>query len=740
MHSVIVIFLAATWFSCATAATISGVSITFASVGDRKAAKVTEGITTIAFTTGTDVTTTGTITITLPPNYFSAKASPAAVHATKPVGQTTASTLACTMTTATLTIVCIVSGVKMDLGANAITFAGGELTTGAAVASVADGLKVKTSAGADAESVGVEAPALGIHTVGITMDAVDKNQLQATTAVITFAFTTTTAVASGGTITITLPANYFSAKATPAGTLTAASGSATLTSTCTMTVATLTIVCTTATASLAAGAHKITFAAGELTTGAFAAVNSLGLKVTTSAEAQSPGAEAPALVKAVTGVSMTMAPVDTKINSDTTAVTTIAFTTTTAVASGGTITITLPADYFSAKPNPPGTLVAASGSATLTSTCTMTVATLTIVCTTATAELAAGAHKITFAAGELKTKNAAVAANAAGLKVKTSAEAESAGVASLALGTVSGVSLTMASVDKNQLQATTAATTIAFTTTTAVASGGTITITLPANYFSAKATPAGTLVAASGTATLTATCTMTVATLTIVCTTATAELAAGAHKITFAAGELTTGAFAAANVAGLKVKTSASGETESAAVSSPAIVKAVTSVMLNISQVDRMALTATTSATTIGFTTVSDVPISGTVTITLPPNYFSAKASPAATHVKISTQTTASTLACTMTTATLTIVCTVSANKMDLGANAITFAAGELTTGAAVAANAAGLAVSTSADAESLRAAVPALAATVSPNAAKSSSAVLSLTSALFLITVLHLF
>jgi len=105
----------------------------------------------------------------------------------------------------------------------------------------------------------------------------------------------------------------------------------------------------------------------------------------------------------------------------------------------------------------------------------------------------------------------------------------------------------MAAVDKNQLQATTATVTVSFTTITLLtfaSNAGKITITVPNNYFSAKTAPTGVLVpAASGTATM-ASCALTPATGKFICEIATADLAAGAHKITFAAGELTTGAAA----------------------------------------------------------------------------------------------------------------------------------------------------------------------------------------------------
>ena len=123
--------------------------------------------------------------------------------------------------------------------------------------------------------------------------------MQVTAAAVTVMFTTATTLpfpGNAGKITITLPPNYFSLKAAPAGVLVpAAGGTATLTATCTLTAATLTIVCETATADLAAGAHKITFAAGELTTGAATAGSATGLTVKTATDAVSAGAATPGL-------------------------------------------------------------------------------------------------------------------------------------------------------------------------------------------------------------------------------------------------------------------------------------------------------------------------------------------------------------------------------------------------------------------------------------------------------------
>jgi hypothetical protein len=133
------------------------------------------------------------------------------------------------------------------------------------------------------------------------------------------------------------------------------------------------------------------------------------------------------------------------------------------------------------------------------------------------------------------------------------------------LAAVSGVSISMASTDLNPMQVTVAAVTVAFTTATALPVASKVTITLPANYFTGKAQPLGVLLPAAGAAAL-AHCSLTAPTLAIVCTTATADLPAGAHRITFAAGELTTGPARSASATGLTVSTSADAASAGAAV------------------------------------------------------------------------------------------------------------------------------------------------------------------------------
>ena len=200
---------------------------------------------------------------------------------------------------------CTTATAALAVGQSKITFAAGQLTTGAIAAASSTGLTVTTSA--DLVSAGAAVPALRgtVQSPVFELAAADQKALQATTAVTNVTFTTQTAIASGGTITISLPSGYFSGGANPTGAFSVqpSSGTASL-SGCALTAGTpLKIVCTTATAALAVGQSKITFAAGQLTTGPAVAASSNGLTVTTSEDTVSAGAAVPALNGTTTSTS-----------------------------------------------------------------------------------------------------------------------------------------------------------------------------------------------------------------------------------------------------------------------------------------------------------------------------------------------------------------------------------------------------------------------------------------------------
>jgi len=460
-----------------------------------------------------------------------------------------------------------------------------------------------------------------VHTLTMELASADQKALQPTTASTSFTFTTTSALAIGGTITVMLPPNYFSGKANPAGTLQPPSGGPNLVSNCALTAGKLYIECPTV-ANVPAGTYRLTFAAGELTTGPAIASSTTGLAVKTSVDGWSNGDAVPALVASApppappttsepdaTGHVTSATPQSTPsqhpdssslhstaheehvtsaappqsapsqgqmtFTSITVGSTTagasvspiLVFTPATTVPIAGTITLTMPAGYFLGSVT---SIISTVPVLTATSTPAATATSTTIVLTTSGAATGTSAVTVTLIGLIL---GAAQAATTAGFKMSSSADVAlsfAKQAPAILDSVVTASALTLAAADQKALLATTAVTTVTFTTTTVLPSGGTITVTLPPNYFSGKANPAGTLVPASGTASLTSTCTLTAATLTIVCTTATADLPAGVSKITFAAGELTTGPANGGSSSGLTVKTSVDGVSAGAAV--PALV------------------------------------------------------------------------------------------------------------------------------------------------------------------------
>jgi hypothetical protein len=159
-------------------------------------------------------------------------------------------------------------------------------------------VQTNTDPGASSPAVSCGVIISKVQNAVLELAAADKKAFQATTATTTVTFTTQTAIATSGIIIISLPSGYFSGGANPTGVLALqpSLGTATL-SGCALTAgAPLTIVCTTANATLAAGQSRITFAAGQLTTGNENGGSSTGLTVTTSEDTVSAGAAVPALI------------------------------------------------------------------------------------------------------------------------------------------------------------------------------------------------------------------------------------------------------------------------------------------------------------------------------------------------------------------------------------------------------------------------------------------------------------
>ena len=87
-------------------------------------------------------------------------------------------------------------------------------------------------------------------------------------------------------LTVTLPADYFIAQSSPVGVLSSSAGFTSLS--CSLSsFLSLNVICTVGNATLPAGAHNISFAAGQLTTGSTLARDDVGLSVKTDVDRRS---------------------------------------------------------------------------------------------------------------------------------------------------------------------------------------------------------------------------------------------------------------------------------------------------------------------------------------------------------------------------------------------------------------------------------------------------------------------
>jgi hypothetical protein len=325
------------------------------------------------------------------------------------------------------------------------------------------------------------------------------------------------------------------------------------------------------------------------------------------------------------------------------------------------------------------------------------------VCTTATASLAAGAHSITFAAGELTTANEFDANDKMFVQTSTSTDivldtfSADQPVEFIVKGSVSGISMTLSAQDQYASLPTSAAVTFAFTTQSDHPVAGSVTISLPSGYFTGKTSPLGVLNPSSGSAALAGCSFMSTQVLFLVCTTASAVLPAGSHSIVFYAGELVTGAVRTALSTGLMIETSSNSVSNAA--SSPKLDPAVILVGLEFDTADKIMNKVNGKTVRFKFTTQASLNTEGAVTVMLPPNYFTAKTSLAAALVA---QSGGAALAapCVMTVSDLKIVCQITNGPLPPGDHAIAVAAGELRNGI-VHAVSPGFSISTSAEATS---------------------------------------
>jgi len=404
------------------------------------------------------------------------------------------------------------------------------------------------------------------------------------------------------------------------------------------------LICTTATAVLAAGAQVLTLIAGAVTIGTPQAASTFN--VATSADRQL--ATAPATVALggqLTGGSAIVfsASADTVPGATSTGTVKIGFTTATAVPIGGSITIALPKGYFSATDNSKVNTFTTDGSASAATAKCASPLNLgtdgtsvlgisnaqTLICTISlgTGILNAGVQVFTLAVGAVTPATSAFGPQAvASYNVATSTDRQLATApATVALGgrltagTAIQFDATTGAVDKVPGTLSTGPVKIGFTTATAIPIAGTITIALPAGYFSATDATKDNTVKTAGAGATTAKCVHTPAVATtavlgmmgaekLVCTTAGAILAAGVQELTFLTGAVTTGTPQAAATYQVATSQDLQLATAPATVALGGRLTAGTALVFGASN-DRAEGTLNTGAVTIGFTSATAIPI-----------------------------------------------------------------------------------------------------------------------------------
>jgi hypothetical protein len=522
-------------------------AVTFAiAAGDRLANKAAVPVT-LAFKTTTALTTGGKITLNYPAGLFAATPNPGNNMA----GSTSVATMTATSAIAgnSVVITTAVAGIAAN-AAFTMTLSG--LTMGAAaLADSPAGITVQTDADVTA-SAGVASGVLNSQATAVTFAIAAGDRLANKAAVpVTLAFKTTTALTTGGKITLNYPAGLFAATPNPGNNMAGSTSVATMTAT--SAIAGNSVVITTAVAGIAANA-AFTMTLSGLTMGAAALADSpAGITVQTDADVTaSAGVASGVLNSQATAVTFAIAAGDRLANKAAVPVT-LAFKTTTALTTGGKITLNYPAGLFAATPNPGNNMAGSTSVATMTAT--SAIAGNSVVITTAVAGIAANAA-FTMTLSGLTMGAAALADSPAGITVQTDADVTaSAGVASGVLNSqATAVTFAIAAGDRLANKAAVPVT-LAFKTTTALTTGGKITLNYPAGLFAATPNPGNNMAGSTSVATMTAT--SAIAGNSVVITTAVAGIAANA-AFTMTLSGLTMGAAALADSpAGITVQTDA---------------------------------------------------------------------------------------------------------------------------------------------------------------------------------------
>jgi hypothetical protein len=278
-----------------------------------------------------------------------------------------------------------------------------------------------------------------------------------------------------------------------------------------------------------------------------------------------------------------------------------------------------------------------------------------------------------------------------------------AAIVHCAKGQISLVSMSLTAADAVAFKTNAAPVTFSFTSARVLPAGQQITITLPASYFVDRANPAVLVVnvnAVQGVVAPTATCTLvTVPACTITCMTAGSALDAGAHRLVFGAGQLSTGAARGVQLNGLTISSTVD---ISASSSSPSI---FIHSMLFETQSDLFANKQTSGSVNITFYLRTVLPAGGTITVFIPHGFFVANSQPVAQLVLAGV---APAITCALFA--FRIFCTTSNRNLEPGLIVLRFVSGTLTTGVSRSETNDSFKIETSVEASTVASFTPALA------------------------------
>jgi hypothetical protein len=661
----------------ATAA-IGGVITVGTMAGTLSPQTISSGSVTFGFTAATPLPVGSTVTLSLPPNYFSAVSSSAINTFDSTKATATCALTKATVSAATDSVVCTTAGHVLSAAAQTLIFIAGAVTAGVPTANTE---KFTISTSTDRVSSQAAVVVLG-GAVTVTSDfafAADADKIPGSvnTNKITFKFTPTTSIPVGGKITIALPPKYFravdSSKVNTFGDTTA---------TCTLMNGVFgtkvlgidgadSVLCTTGTQASGTAETTFTFIAGAVKTGSPQAAAKFA--VATSVDLKNDAKNAAALGGQITSTSaFAFATTDAVpyVTNAAAATTGMKFTIETALVVGGKFTISLPKGYFSAVDSTKSATVAG----TTTATCLLAPGTYTnpadstdvliggdqVICTTAVADIASStAIEFKFAVGQV-TMGAARTALTKGVQIETSADRKGTAADAPKVGdrltTAAGVTSWDAA-DLVPYQLNTKAITFAFTPVTPLLVGGKFTLIAPKAFFSKiEETKVSTITNSVKAATCTCVflaSTGIIDTDMIICTTAVATLSAVQQTVTFAAGTATT-AVAIAKDAPYNFETTNDIKLATAlkAAALGSTISAATAIAFtNLDDKIPGKFPYCNNTITFAFTPATSIPIGGKITLSLPSNYFSKVDSTQAVAVG-----TAATAKCSLTSNAVPVV------------------------------------------------------------------------------------